>query len=445
MVNKVLVIPDIHGETFWKEPVLKYINQVDRVIFLGDYLDPYSDEEREYTPQGILDNLMDIIELKREHMDKVVLLKGNHDQHYASETFRRLACGSRCDIINWSLYNEVFVKNANLFQLIHLEEINGIPYLFSHAGLTMNWINKVNSCLWKLTGEKVSIDNSDIINRVNALDESEQGQEMLAVVGRLRSPTGAKTGSVLWADIEEHSIPDAPRIYGLNKVFQVIGHTRLDREKADKVEFENLAMVDSQQCFIIDGDLEKKIVSIEEYEGRPNGPHVSKVIFLDIDGVLNTKSSFGQGKKDKYGYKFDPNSVNNLAKIIEEIGADIVISSSWKCMGVLKLQRMWKDRGLPGRIVDVTPDFMSDKLLMNEELGNMDHLCNRGCEIKRWLMQHKDEEVQYVIIDDMDDILLEQQAYFIQTDPEIGISAIDVVKAKLLFQKQENENEKIRT
>ncbi len=36
MAKKVLVIPDIHGETFWKAPVQKYIDQVDRIVFLGD-------------------------------------------------------------------------------------------------------------------------------------------------------------------------------------------------------------------------------------------------------------------------------------------------------------------------------------------------------------------------------------------------------------------------
>lgn len=100
MPKKILVVPDIHGETFWKEPILKYIEQVDRIIFLGDYLDPYPEEGKEYPPQGIFDNLMDIIDIKRDHMDKVVLLKGNHDQHYASETFRDMACASRCDTIN---------------------------------------------------------------------------------------------------------------------------------------------------------------------------------------------------------------------------------------------------------------------------------------------------------------------------------------------------------
>ena len=265
MSKRILVIPDVHGETFWKEPVLKYLDQVDRVIFLGDYLDPYSDEGKDYTPQGIFDNLMDIIDLKREHMDKVVLLKGNHDQHYASEMFRALACGSRCDTINWSLYNAVFVRNQDLFKLAHLEDVGGIPYLFSHAGLTLNWINKVNSDLWKLADNKISIADPVIVDRVNALDESEQGQELLCIVGRSRNLIGPKSGSVLWADIEEHAIPDAPKAYGLNKVFQVVGHSRLNDEY-DKVEFDNLVLIDSQQCFMIDESVKEKIVALKDYE-----------------------------------------------------------------------------------------------------------------------------------------------------------------------------------
>lgn len=265
MPKKILVVPDIHGETFWKGPVLKYIEQVDRIIFLGDYLDPYRNRWKEYSPQGLFDNLMDIIDIKRNHMDNVVLLKGNHDQHYASETFRDMACASRCDTINWSLYNAVFVKNKDLFKLAHLENVRGLPYLFSHAGLTLNWINKVNSGVWKLADNKISIASPDIVERINALDDNEEGQKMLCVVGRFRNMIGPKSGSVLWADIEEHAIPDAPKAYGLNKVFQVVGHSRLNDEY-DKVEFDNLVLIDSQQCFMIDESIEEKIVTLRDYE-----------------------------------------------------------------------------------------------------------------------------------------------------------------------------------
>ena len=43
-----------------------------------------------------------------------------------------------------------------------------------------------------------------------------------------------------------------------------------------------------------------------------------KIIFLDIDGVLNTCWWDRKTPVDKYGYAFDPNAVANLAKIISE-------------------------------------------------------------------------------------------------------------------------------
>lgn len=261
MSKKILVVPDIHGRTFWKEPVQKYMDQVDRVIFLGDYLDPYPKEGIDCNPQTLFDNLMGIIDLKIENNDKVVLLKGNHDEQYASEKFRVLACSNRCDTLNWDVYNEVFVRFKSLFKLCHLEYVNETPYLFSHAGVTLFWLHKVNTKLWKLADNRVSVTDSDIIDRINLLDTSDAGQRMLSMVGKLRSMTGEKTGSILWADIEEHNLNKAPEAYGLNKVFQVFGHTRLNPEY-DKLEFDHLAMIDGQRCFMIDENRVEKILSI---------------------------------------------------------------------------------------------------------------------------------------------------------------------------------------
>ena len=65
------------------------MDAVDRVVFLGDYLDPYEGEDG--MAEDIYENMMEIIALKQRNMEKVVLLKGNHDQHYASERFMELA------------------------------------------------------------------------------------------------------------------------------------------------------------------------------------------------------------------------------------------------------------------------------------------------------------------------------------------------------------------
>ncbi len=153
-----------------------------------------------------------------------------------------------------------------------------------------------------------------------------------------------------------------------------------------------------------------------------------EVIFLDIDGVLSPRWWDSDKQSDNYGCLFDAKAVANFAKIIEITDAEIVVSSSWKLMGLQALQDMWKDRKLPGKIIDITPDYMSDELLMKEDSVNVDYLFERGSEIQGWLLLHGDDVSRYVIIDDMDDILPEQQSHFVQTDPEVGITYDDVKK-----------------
>lgn len=54
--------------------------------------------------------------------------------------------------------------------------------------------------------------------------------------------------------------------------------------------------------------------------------HYRKVIFLDVDGVLNDD---GPDRNDQ-GIVIDQRFIRNLKKIIEETGAEVVLSSSWR-------------------------------------------------------------------------------------------------------------------
>ena len=119
-----------------------------------------------------------------------------------------------------------------------------------------------------------------------------------------------------------------------------------------------------------------------------------KIIFLDFDGVMDTAyydhmlSKQGLPGNDPYGTVFDPNCVHNLRRIIDNTGADIVVSSSWKhFMTYKEFLEMWDARGLPGFVTDVTPIPDMRK--------------NRGDEIDAWLNECN-VECQYVIIDDLD-------------------------------------------
>ena len=72
-MNKILVCGDIHGRTFWK----KVIESDLPVIFLGDYTDPYPQEE--ISKKQTLDNFKEVIEFANDQKDRVTLLLGNHD------------------------------------------------------------------------------------------------------------------------------------------------------------------------------------------------------------------------------------------------------------------------------------------------------------------------------------------------------------------------------
>jgi hydroxymethylpyrimidine pyrophosphatase-like HAD family hydrolase len=139
-----------------------------------------------------------------------------------------------------------------------------------------------------------------------------------------------------------------------------------------------------------------------------------KVLFLDIDGVLNTDRQQWHCQMncitpiDEFGYEFDHKAVDNLATILEETGAEIVISSSWKFLGLQTLQKMWEDRKLPGTILDITPDGKS-----------------KGWEIDEWLMECESQVNRYAIIDDENDILPKQLNHFVQTNYQFGITCKD--------------------
>lgn len=158
-----------------------------------------------------------------------------------------------------------------------------------------------------------------------------------------------------------------------------------------------------------------------------------KIIFLDIDGVLNVEHyivticdfckkrglDFNEEIRDRFGMIFCPLVVKKLAWIIAASDAKIVISSTWRMSGIIPMKEMWEARELPGEIFDVTP--------ITRERDDRDFYerKERGHEIQWWLNDAKKRGLDiesYVIFDDDNDMLDEQQQFFIQTDPQYGIT-----------------------
>lgn len=132
-----------------------------------------------------------------------------------------------------------------------------------------------------------------------------------------------------------------------------------------------------------------------------------KVVFLDIDGVLNchrTCIAFGgipHTTADGGVQLLDAVAIGLIGGIVRSAGAVIVLSSTWRKHS--DWTQYGRDLGLP--IVDRTPSLAGI----------------RGAEIQDWLDRHPGVE-RYAIIDDDRDMLPEQMPYFVHTSGFDGFS-----------------------
>lgn len=156
---------------------------------------------------------------------------------------------------------------------------------------------------------------------------------------------------------------------------------------------------------------------------------MDKFLFLDFDGVLNTEYyqdlliSEREPWLDEHGPLFDPQTVEQLKRIIDATHADIVIASSWKHLGLEAMQNMWSARHLPGRVIDITPSVVSASWSSTMDPDDeLDARQSKGIEIDFWLFENAAQDAQYVIIDDEYVILDSQLPHFILTNPFDGIT-----------------------
>lgn len=146
-----------------------------------------------------------------------------------------------------------------------------------------------------------------------------------------------------------------------------------------------------------------------------------KVIFLDHDGVICLASEWGGRfkKQKKWGgrklsmtnkeipveYRFDnfnKKSIKILNEIIEETGAEIVISSDWKLHANLEeLGEYYLSQGISKKPIAVTPNLGQCTWYSNWIWSReWDLEMTRVIEIKQYLVDHP-EITNWVSIDDL--------------------------------------------
>lgn len=155
-----------------------------------------------------------------------------------------------------------------------------------------------------------------------------------------------------------------------------------------------------------------------------------KVIFLDVDGVLNCATSKSSCIDDdgRVIKGVDSDKVKRLAKIVEATGAEIVLSSDWKD-GWSKYYTSSK----PSHAKYLDNHLYKKGRLTIKDKTPSTHKGSwfRGEEILAYLRLHQDVE-NYVILDDTffeDFSIKEIREHLVLTGYKVGLTDADVEKA----------------
>ena len=142
----------------------------------------------------------------------------------------------------------------------------------------------------------------------------------------------------------------------------------------------------------------------------------TKVIFVDVDGVLNCAKTTRRLKCWDCMPFVDTRKVLRLRDIVERTGAQLVLSSSWRVgrhekamyldrMALIELEREFKRVRCP-LWVDYTP---------------LIPMVDREVEVQKWLSLHP-EVTNFVILDDLWEEFPNMREWMVVTDPREGLT-----------------------
>ena len=149
-----------------------------------------------------------------------------------------------------------------------------------------------------------------------------------------------------------------------------------------------------------------------------------RVIFLDIDGVLNRT-------KHATHIRLDADLVERLRLLVEETGAKLVLSTFWRHF-LDYIRYVLHRHGVPADAVIGSTPGRSGSQDLDESAADEAQYASRAAEIKAWLAEH--EHSTFVIIDDRpsaaDGSLMPN---FVQTDTSEGLTDADVHRCRAIL------------
>lgn len=145
-----------------------------------------------------------------------------------------------------------------------------------------------------------------------------------------------------------------------------------------------------------------------------------RVVFLDLDGVLNNHGYLLAHSKDGWDPNgLDPKNIKQLNELLNWTGAKVVISSTWRLFHTLPhIETLLTAEGFEGEVIGKTPDLRGRP---------------RGEEIQAWLETTDVDVERFVILDDDSDMGA-LMPHLVRTSFSVGLTAAEVdAAAKVLL------------
>lgn len=159
---------------------------------------------------------------------------------------------------------------------------------------------------------------------------------------------------------------------------------------------------------------------------------MSRVIFLDIDGVLN--SNFGNNGHQieiSDGTLIDEEKIKLLAYLVRETDSEIILHSGWRfwfdfelkplCREANKLVELLEKEDL--YINGVTPNLTTEEIRETKKFSLV-----KADEILLWIDLHNDV-TEWVVLDDLDLHNAKIEQHQVKPDQTVGLTLENVKQA----------------
>lgn len=163
---------------------------------------------------------------------------------------------------------------------------------------------------------------------------------------------------------------------------------------------------------------------------------MSRVIFLDIDGVLNSNFwNNGHQIEISDGTLIDEEKIKLLAYLVRETNSEIILHSGWRfwfnpelkplCKEAKKLVELLEKEDL--YIKGITPDLTTEEIRKTKKFSLV-----KADEILLWINLHN-SITEWVVLDDLDLHNDKIKGHQVKTDPTVGLTLENVKQAEKIL------------